>query len=484
MKLNPDERTAFIKNLSLLVYLLIALLWVKLLIETAICAISDPIGLCRPQMIFDILFGVLLTLVLGYVYRKFKSTTSEHVKEHARLFKNNPNPMWIYDLETLQFLKVNEAALSLYGYSEAEFLSLKITDIRPEEDLPAVISSTDKIKLHFNHQYHWSGTWRHKKKNDELIYVEISSHEILFEGEKAELVLSYNITERVLQDQKLQMLNQDLERKVMVRTNDLLSLNQRLIDQNKVIKSANLELFTLTNELQAANRKIQQHADMTSRFVSMASHEFRTPLANIAFSAGFIKRYLSKLRPENIISKLDGIDKHVTQMVTLLEDVLTIGKSDYVKLEINKKPFDLHCFINSLSQEIVMANNNSHKVHIFIDENVRPYLDSDEKFLRNVLTNLLNNAIKYSPSCKDIQVNVYAIANETCIEIIDRGIGIKKTDMERIFEPFYRAGNTENIKGTGLGLSIVKKAVDILGGRISVQSEFEKGSKFKVILPA
>jgi PAS domain S-box-containing protein len=464
------------------VFLLIGLVWVHLLVgKTADVFQWQSHALW--QLIGDIFFAGVVTAALLFLHNKFNEQIADHVRGHIKLFKKNPYPMWMYDLNTLQFLTVNDAALALYGYSEAEFLALRITDIRPLEDAPAIISSTDQIKLNFNHQYHWSGTWRHKKKNGELIYVEISSHEVLFEGKKAELVLAYDITDQVLQDQKLQALNQDLERKVMLRTNDLLNLNRRLVDQNKVIKSANLELFTISNELQEANLKIQEHADLKNRFVSMASHEFRTPLANIAFSAGFIRHHFHKLEPQNIMAKLQGIESHVAHMAALLDDVLTIGKEDAEKLEVKKNCLDVSEFIAKIGQEVQTANNNSHLLHISKSDNAAQHLYTDEKFLRNIFINLLNNAIKYSAGHQHVYVNIYSLENETYFEITDKGMGIGKQDLDKIFEPFYRTDSTRNIKGTGLGLSIVKRAVNLLGARIQVQSELGKGSTFTVILP-
>lgn len=467
-----------------LALLLVILVWFQLLVETIVNALMKNQLLMWGEMVWNALLAVFISLALWYFHNRFNARITDHVNEHIKLFKKNPYPMWMYDLKTLRFLSVNDAAKALYGYSEHDFLNMKITDICPQEDVPAIISSTDKVKFDFNHEYHWSGTWRHKKKCGQLIYVEVSSHEIVFEGRKAELVLAYNITDQVLQDQKLQALNQSLEQKVMMRTNDLLNLNRRLVDQNRIIKSANLELFTLSNELQEANLKIQEHADLKHRFVAMASHEFRTPLANIAFSAGFIRHHFNKLEQKNIISKLEGIESHVAHMAALLDDVLTIGKVDAVKLEVNKRSLSLQEFINSTTQEVQTANNNSHKIHVTMNENVSPLLHTDEKFLRNIFINLLNNAIKYSPSGKEVLVNIYSDTGQTCFEFVDQGLGINKQDIEKIFEPFYRTNTTENIKGTGLGLSIVKRAADLLGAKIRVQSEIGKGSTFTVVLPA
>ena len=483
MTLNFKNQSRSVRWLRMLMWVLLVLAWLHVVIEciTAILISGNQISL--QEMIGDTFFAALITLVLVLLYMKLHVLTMQHASERIALFKMSPYPMWIYDLDTLRFLKVNDSAIHLYGFQEDEFMNMRVSDIRPDEDVPVLINAVDRIKLNFNHQYHWSGTWRHRKKNGELIYVEVSSHEITFEGRKSELVLAYNVTDRILQDQKLQALNQDLERSVVFRTNDLLDLNRRLVDQNRVIKSANLDLITISNQLQEANVKLQEHTDLKSRFVAMASHEFRTPLANIAFSAGFLKRYLDRLSPETMIEKLQSIEKHVGQMAAMLDDVLTIGKSDAKKIEVKSSSVDLHEFVQKIIEEVQTASNSSHQVLLNIHDRVQGTLQTDEKFLRSIFINLLTNAIKYSPGRESVRMNIYQREDRICIDIVDEGMGISKPDLEKIFEPFYRVDVTQRIQGTGLGLSIVKRAVDLLEGSIEVYSEAGEGSTFTVMLP-
>jgi PAS domain S-box-containing protein len=460
-------------------YIFIAV-WILFVLRSSI-AIALNENSFPSSIFFDLLVAIVITWALRNFMVKLKEFSLGKEIEQAKLFHVNPHPMWIYDLSTLSFLKVNDAAISLYGYSEQEFLNMKVSDIRPDEDVPALISSTDKIKLEFHHDYHWSGTWRHLKKNGEMIYVEISSHETIFDGKKVELVLAYDITEKILQERATQLLNQDLEKKVMTRTNDLLQLNRRLVDQNKIIKSANLELFTISNQLQQANLQIQEHANLKTRFVSMASHEFRTPLANIAFAAGSLRHHFHKLEPSIILNKLKDIELYVRHMSTLLDDVLTIGK-DEANAEVKKDLLDMNQFILHIVHEVKTANSHSHEIAIEMEEHLRP-LYTDEKYLRNIFINLLNNAIKYSPHEKTIFFNVFQINDEIHFQVRDRGIGMDKQSLPKIFEPFYRLNNAPSIPGTGLGLSIVKRAVDLLGARIEVDSEINQGSVFTVVLP-
>jgi PAS domain S-box-containing protein len=483
MKHAFDKQPSSIGKISLAIRVVICLAWMRLLVNITdnLFVLDQPLSWIGTGT--DALLAGSITLTLLYSQRKFNRYIAASIEEHIKLFKKNPYPMWVYDLNTLGFLTVNDAAIAMYGYSETEFLSMKITDIRPHEDVPALITATDKVKFDFNHRYHWSGTWRHKKKDNQMLYVEISSYEIIFNGRKGELVLAYNVTDKVLQDQKLQVLNQNLEQKVIARTNDLLHLNGRLVDQNKVIKSANLDLFTISNELQEANQKIQEHADLKSRFISMASHEFRTPLANITFSAAFVRRNLNKLDPEKITLKLQGIESQVTHMVALLDDVLTIGKTEAVQLEVKNNPLDLYSFTASIIDEVQTATANSHPIMLGMDEGTPQVIYTDIKFLRNILINLLNNAVKYSPTGRPVAINVCPNENWINFDVTDEGMGIHKDDLEKVFDPFYRTKGTNNIQGTGLGLSIVKRAADLLNAKISVRSEIGKGSTFTISLP-
>ena len=475
----PASKDIFLK----FVYGVIILLWLKFAVEMFFEHSPSRPSFYWEHFVSSLFFTLFITFLVLLLNNRFHHHLLNRVQEYKRLFKKNPYPMWVYDLKTSQFLGINDAAISLYGYSEAEFLSMKISAIRPQEDVPAIINESERVKLSLNSQYHWSGTWRHKRKNGDQMYVEVSSHEILFNGREAELVLAYDVTDKIHQEQRLQALNQDLEKKVMGRTNDQLLLNTRLVDQNKIIRSANLELFTITTQLQEANLKIHEHADLKNRFVSMASHEFRTPLANIAMAAGFIRHHLNKLEPQNIISKLKGIETHVAHMAALIEDVLTIEKADATKLEVKNDLLDLDDFIAKICQEVRTASDNSHHIQVNMNENVMRHLQADEKFLRNIFINLINNAIKYSPGAKHVYINIDRQKDEIFFEIIDKGLGINKNELSKIFEPFYRANSTSHIQGTGLGLSIVKRAADLLGAQIRVQSEIGQGSTFTVVLP-
>jgi PAS domain S-box-containing protein len=466
-----------------IIYAFIAFIWLLISIEVVLRLFSQNHVFYSMEIAEDVMIAVLATGSLVYLYKRFHQTIARNEEQYKKLFTRNPHPMWIYDLTTLKFLKVNDAAVALYGYTEKEFLEMTINDIRLEDDVPALITRNDEDELRASENHYWSGIWRHKQKDENLIYVEISSHPLIFEGKKAELILSYDVTEKITKDLELQTMNQELEKKILERTNDLLYLNKTLIDQNKTIKSSNLELITVSNQLQEANRKIKEHSDLKNKFISMVSHEFRTPLASINFAAGFIKKYHHKIGPEVLLEKIANVEKQVAHMNELLNDVLTIGNSDSAKIQVNYQQLELNDFLAGIVQEVECANNNSHRIVFSTFGMIPNAIHTDEKLFRNIFINLLSNAIKYSPGDSHVEFNVYGGENEISFEVKDQGLGISQAEIDKIFEPFYRVSNGLSTDGTGLGLSIVKRATELIGAKIVVESELGKGSVFNVVLP-
>lgn len=221
--------------------------------------------------------------------------------------------------------------------------------------------------------------------------------------------------------------------------------------------------------------------DLKSRFVSMTSHEFRTPLAVILSSAELLEAYGERWTPTKRSDHYTRIKGAVGNMRELLDAVLVIGRSDAGKLECNPGPMDLARFVRE-SVEAVASTSLRHELRCQIAEGL-PEAEIDEKLAVHVLTNLLSNAVKYSPAGGPVDVKVKADGADLVLEVTDRGIGISKDDQARLFESFHRGKNVGTIPGTGLGLAVVKRAVDAHHGSISVRSEEGEGTTFVVRLP-
>lgn len=240
-------------------------------------------------------------------------------------------------------------------------------------------------------------------------------------------------------------------------------------------------------EIHKALEKEKELSELKSRFVSMVSHEFRTPLATTLFSADLLESFSSKWPEEKRLTHIHRIQNAVHRMTQLLDDVLLVGKAEAGKLEFNPAPMNLEAFCQEIVEDLQLTDDRQHTLN-FVSQGVctRAYLD--EKLLRHILSNLLSNAIKYSPQGTTV---LFELARETHQEhgevvifrIQDRGIGIPQEDQARLFETFHRAKNVGTIPGTGLGLTIVKRSVELHGGQIAVESEVGMGTTFIVMLP-
>ena len=235
-------------------------------------------------------------------------------------------------------------------------------------------------------------------------------------------------------------------------------------------------------ELHGALEKEKQLNELKSRFISMASHEFRTPLTTILGSAELLKHYSHKWTEEKKIVHFERIYSNVQHIAQLLDDILLIGQVEAGKLEFNPEPLDVVQFCSSLVEELQLSASSEHPI-VFTCQFSGSEGCLDEKLLRHILSNLLINAIKYSPTNSTVNFELICQKDWAIFQIQDSGIGIPIEDQERLFESFHRAKNVGNIPGTGLGLAIVKRSVDLHGGKITVKSEVGVGTTFTVTIP-
>lgn len=227
-------------------------------------------------------------------------------------------------------------------------------------------------------------------------------------------------------------------------------------------------------------REERQLSELKSRFVSMASHEFRTPLTTVASSAGLIKRYLENNDEEKINKHADRIRNTVGHLTNLLNDFLSLEKLESGNQEMKITEFELKPFLLDIKEDMLGAIKPEQKIVLDGDD---AKIFSDAFFLKAILINLVSNASKYSGELATITVR-WKSNNETLsIDIVDQGIGIPEEEQKLMFTRFFRAGNVTNIEGTGLGLFIVTKYLDLLGGKISFESKLGEGSTFTINIP-
>ena len=220
--------------------------------------------------------------------------------------------------------------------------------------------------------------------------------------------------------------------------------------------------------------------DMRSRFISLASHEFRTPLAIILSSAELLKYYGDRLPESEKAEVIHTIEGGVQRMTRMLDRVLLLGKVEAQMLEFQPQPLDLAGLCQSLVKDARIQQPEARCTCVtdFVDLPASGVFD--EKLLRHIFGNLLSNAIKYSPQGGTVCFRVFPADGRLVFEVSDQGIGIPEDELSHLFEPFHRASNVGDIQGTGLGLSIVKNAVDLHGGSIEVRSLAPQGTCFSV----
>ena len=237
-----------------------------------------------------------------------------------------------------------------------------------------------------------------------------------------------------------------------------------------------------TQELEESLEREKELGVLKSRFVTMASHEFRTPLTTINANSDIILRYFDKMSQDDIVERLGKIKNEVEEMAIMLEDILIIGKSDAQKLEYNPELLDIVSLIKDIITDYQLSESQSRTIIYDLSSPVI-MVTADKKWIKHIIINLLTNAVKYSGGDLQIDVSIKEDQAGISFSVKDYGIGISKEDIKLLFEPFHRGDNVSNIPGTGLGLVILQKALDLHKGKIEVESEIGKGSIFTVILP-
>ncbi len=248
-----------------------------------------------------------------------------------------------------------------------------------------------------------------------------------------------------------------------------------------VIKNIS-EQKKLEKELVKTLEKERELNFLKTRFVTIASHEFRTPLTTILSSAYLLEHFGGEQLEREKKKHLGRITLAVHGMTELLNDFLLVGKLEEEKVKATYKEFHLMQFMKDLLQELEMVKKEGQKLNLFFDV-VPSLVLLDQQLLKSILMNLLSNAIKYSPVGERIQISVEKHNDEIIFEIQDKGIGIPKEEQKYIFKRFFRAHNTTDIQGTGLGLNIANKYVKLLKGSIAFTSSLNQGTTFTVNVP-
>ncbi|MEY2792216.1 MAG: hypothetical protein RJA76_208 [Bacteroidota bacterium] len=310
-----------------------------------------------------------------------------------------------------------------------------------------------------------------KRKDGSLFPVEISLSHFIENNERYFIAFVSDVTlkrkvemELILKNQEINQLNESLEEEVKLRTQAL---------QNTLVK-----LEANAQELENALQKEKELGDLKTRFVSMASHEFRTPLTSILTSASLLEKYQKAEEQPKRNQHIDRIKSSVYHLTEILEEFLSVGKLESGKVEINLSTNSLHAFIDDLLLDLKSYESLTQQIQLSINDDV--LWTTDFSILRKILINGLSNALKFSQ--KDVHLMVDVNSQELIIRIIDKGIGISKEDQKHLFERFFRGSNATVIPGTGLGLHLIDQYVKLLKGSLEIISETDKGTELIIRL--
>lgn len=271
------------------------------------------------------------------------------------------------------------------------------------------------------------------------------------------------------------------------------SISGRAINPNEVSRGTVWSVLDISDRKRAEDdtRLALAHQQelnvMKTRFVSMASHEFRTPLTAIQSSAELLHHYAERMPADERAVILDQIETAVARMTRMLEDVLVLGRGDGSTAPFQPRPLDVPAWCGRLVQDVTLATASSGSVRPEVVLDIAPEIGRcvvDAILLEHILSNLVSNAIKYSPQGGTVRVHMRRQGPLLRIEVSDQGIGIREQDQFRLFEAFYRASNVGEIPGTGLGLTVVQRAVQRHGGTITLDSAPGEGTRFVVEIPA
>ncbi len=369
----------------------------------------------------------------------------------------------------------NPASEKLFGYAHDEIINQPIELLIPQKYTQKHIEYRNNYNKNPHARSMGVGYDLYGKKKDNTeFFVEVSLSPFESSGKNFVIAFIIDITVRKINDEILKKQKLELER----LSNEL---ENRVKSRTMILEEALHELEKSREELKDALEKEKELNELKTRFVSMASHEFRTPLATILSSLSLARKYGENGDNDNQLRHINRIKSSVSHMTDILNDMLSLSKLEEGRIMVVPETIQLSDFISEIVQELQSVAKKNQTIQYFHNGLLEVFLDI--KILKNILLNLISNAIKFSLDDKPIEVYSSVNKDEIVLKVIDHGIGIPEEDQEHLFERFYRAVNATNIQGTGLGLNIVAKYVELLNGTIIFESKLNVGTTFVIKLP-
>lgn len=375
-----------------------------------------------------------------------------------------------------EIVATNRRADTLFGYEENELQGKSLEILIPDSFRNIHRYHVQEFqKAEFQKRMAEGRTLYGLRKTGEQFPLEVGLNPFELYGEHYVLALVYDMTELRAKESEIRKLNLQLEKKIILRTRELQETVSELKKEIRRRKEAEARI-------KDALQKEKDLNELKTKFLSMVSHEFKTPLSGILTSATLIGKYTEAVQQEKRDKHLKTIIGEVKRLNGILNDFLSMERLEQGKEVYRKTRFSLSKLINEVVYNANMALKSGQKINY--PGNIEGIsIFQDEKIVFLTLTNLLYNAIKYSPEDSQIDVLVDLTVENVTFHVTDRGIGIPEGDQKHIFERYFRAENVLLTQGTGIGLNIVKGHVENLGGRIYFKSMFKKGSTFSVAFP-
>lgn len=439
----------------------------------------------RQQVIMQHLFSgiiVVLTMISVTYVKKLYGSIESDKQQVTALFEHATEGI-ILTNQRGEIILINPAALSMFCYQKDELLGKSIEILIP-----------GRFQAH-HHKYregfykapanrsmgHGRDLFARTKDGTELP-VEVS---LSFYKQKEEFyVIAFvvDITQRKESERRTMEQKEQLE-KVSADIRKLnAELENKVEERTLILKEALQELEKSQRDLHEALNKEKELNEIKSRFVSTASHEFRTPLSTVLSSAALLAKYVKTEEQDKREKHVRRIKDSVKHLNDLLEDFLSLGKLEEGKVQVKPEVTDVKEFLDEVTEEMRAIAKPGQQ--ILVELNGDAQFVTDKKLLKNILINLLSNAVKFSPEDGSIFLQANNTNHQLVISVKDQGIGISKEDQQHLFTSFFRGKNAVNIQGTGLGLHIVKGYVELLQGQINLQSQAGEGTIITIELPA
>ncbi|HYV90775.1 MAG TPA: PAS domain-containing sensor histidine kinase [Chitinophagales bacterium] len=413
--------------------------------------------------------------------KKIEDNASREKEKFETLFENSTIGIVVVNRQG-EIVLMNNFAEIQFGYNKNELIGNKIEKLIPLEFASRHTAHREKFVNEMQNRPMGIGMDLFAARKDGTKFpVEISLSHYTTDQNAFVVAFVNDISVRKKNEESILRQQQILQK----YSDEVRSLNQ---DLEKRVEERTLELKSTLDELEQSQKELSESlekekelSDLKSRFVSMASHEFRTPLSTILSSASLIEKYPETDQQEKRVRHIHRIKDNVKNLNDILEDFLSLGKLEEGLIKPKHDPVNIPELIDGVIHDMNEVKKERQKI-TFTTDSVGELM-SDKHLLKNILINLLSNAIKFSKENDAIEIAARMEGDLFILSIKDHGIGMSNEDQQHLFDRFFRGKNAINIKGTGLGLHIVSKYVQLLSGKINCHSELNRGTEFIISLP-